>query len=436
VPDIFIELDRDLDFVDEEPPPRPSRLGNRWRPWAAAGIAVAILSTLGNAEFRPDSGVELIAEFEVHNSAQLEAVGDALLVAEPELLSSYEPTSGERRWQVRTGLFDPYVTVDGEVAMLSGSPDRRNGPQRPTQASVAVEIATGEVRWRIPGYVEALDEVLIAYIYSDGEALLEEQQFDLIVEIYSRDGQRKLWSTPPSSTGPAVNPERLILSTLDKATGELVERSLLTGAVVNRYTFPELVGADGFFYNRSRAMFFFEDGRHVEFDGINLRTEFDDRRPFTQPESLDCGEVMCQYRMDDSGFFLTDKRSGRKLLEVADWDVIMRTEVGLVGLRFPQNEGPLHVQGMFDPRTGKELEIEGWSVFDADVRGPQPGSVKGPVYVTSYQNTLDYFGILKRDGVRTLGVMKHDGELRQCAVAAPHVACVVGANLVRLWRLT
>jgi hypothetical protein len=437
VPDIFIELDRDFDFADpeQELPPRPSRFGSRWRPWVAAGVAVASMLMLGNAEFRPDSGVDLVAQFEVHSLAQLEVVGDALLVAEPELLSSYEPSSGERRWQVRTGLFDPYLIADGDLVRLSGSLNRNNGVPQPAQVSMAIEVASGEVRWQIPGYVEALDEVLIAYVYS-GDNTVIDQQSDLVVEIYSRDGRRKLWSTPPSGTGPAVNPERSLLTTLDNTSGELTEHNLLTGAVVNRYTFPELVGANGFFYNRNRAMFFFEDGRQVQFDGINLTTDFDDRGPFMQPEPMDCGSVICQYRMDGSGFFLTDKETGRKILEVTDWDVIMRTEVGLLGLRFPQNEGPLRLVGMFDPRTGKKQEIKDWSVFDADVNGPQPASAKGPVYVMSYQNTLDYFGILKGDGVRTLGVMKHDGELRQCAVSAPHVACVVGANLVRLWRLT
>jgi hypothetical protein len=140
--------------------------------------------------------------------------------------------------------------------------------------------------------------------------------------------------------------------------------------------------------------------------------------------------------MDGSGFYVTHKESGEKIFEVTDWDLVLRTDVGLVGLGFAQNEGPMRVQGVFDPRTGRQLEIKDWSVFDADFRDPRPAPIKGPVYVWSYQNLLDYFGILKSDGVRTLGVLPHLGELRQCAVTASHVACLVGANLVRIWRLT
>jgi hypothetical protein len=140
--------------------------------------------------------------------------------------------------------------------------------------------------------------------------------------------------------------------------------------------------------------------------------------------------------MDGSGFYLTHKETGEKIFEATDWDMVLRTEVGLVGLRFAQNEGPMRVQGLFDPRAARVVEIENWSIFDANFRDPRPAAIKGPVYVWSYQNVLDYFGILKSDGVHTLGVLPHVGELRQCAAAAPHVACMVGANLVRIWRLT
>jgi hypothetical protein len=54
----------------------------------------------------------------------------------------------------------------------------------------------------------------------------------------------------------------------------------------------------------------------------------------------------------------------------------------------------------------------------------------------SHKDQLDYFGILKGDGVRTVGVQRNVGGLRQCATAPPHVACMVGADLVRIWRLT
>ncbi|GIH11073.1 hypothetical protein Rhe02_91400 [Rhizocola hellebori] len=433
MPDIFIELDRDLDLL-EEPPPRPSRFGKRWRPWAAAGAVLVLLSTLGSAGSRPVASIQLVAQFEVHDATRLEVIGDSLLVAEPDRLTSYVMGSGQRRWQVQTGLSDVFLARDDDMVILNGTlgPAKMNLP--PPQASMAVDIATGEVRWRITGYIDVLEDALIAYQYS-GPSEVPDQLNESGITVYSRDGRRALWSTPQSRVGPAVNVERSIVTTLDRETGELTDHKLHTGEVINRYTFPELIGANGFFYDRGRAVFFFDDGRQLSFDGITLHPNPDSMHDLRQ-DPIDCGQVWCNYKADGPGYFMIDKASGKKVYEASDWDIIVRTEIGLLGIRYPQGDGPMRALGMFEPRTGKELEVKGWSLLDLAFNDPLPVISKGPIYLWSYQNTLDYFGILKADGVRTLGVLAHTDELRQCTVAAPNVACLVGSNLVRIWRLT
>ena len=107
---------------------------------------------------------------------------------------------------MRTGLFDPFLIVDGDLVLVAGSADRRSGPERSSQTTVAIEVATGEVRWRIPGYVEVLDDVLIAYIYLDSTETLHEGQTDLVAEIYSQqsDASTACFHTSPDLDHTAI----------------------------------------------------------------------------------------------------------------------------------------------------------------------------------------------------------------------------------------
>ncbi len=429
MPDIFIELDRDFDAI-EEPPPRPSRFGRRWRPWAAAGLVAVVLATLGSAGLRPSSPLELVAEFAAHPTAQLISVGSRLLVHEPDLLRSIELSSGKVTWQTRTDIKEGYLGLRGDLLILTGHSGliTRDGP--PPSASMAVEAATGVIRWQIPGNVEMHDDFMISYEAAE----LPPQDIKTTITVYSTDA-KPIWSIPPGQGISAPNIVRSLMGTLDPATGELVERNLRTGEETNRYTFPELKGAEGLYYNDSVAFIFFNNGRTLSFDGISVTDPVTHDLGFGGPEPFDCGQVWCRQKADGPGFYLTDKVSGRKVYEISDWEIIARVESGILGLRYPNMEGPVPALTHFEPGSGKVTELRGWSMLSLRFLEARTPVVEGPAYMWSYKNELDYFGILRQGAVSIIGVLPHTGELRFCQVDAPYLACMIGADLVRIWRL-
>ena len=427
MPDIFIELDRDYDML-EEPPPRPPRLGVRRRAWIAAGLAVAILSILGNAEFRPDPGMKLVAEIPTDNTARLMAIEGQLIVIGAGSLISYEPSTGQQRWSVQTGLFEAYAIPKDGLLFVSGSMSRSRMDFEVDQASMAIELSTGEVRWRVPGFVEVVDDLLVAY-----SSPLYSEMGERTVSIYTREA-KLIWTTPAGPVVPALNVERSIMGTVNRDTGELIEYELATGTVTRKYTFPELAGANGLYYDNGRALFYFADGRQLRFDGITV-TAMPDEPMFGYPEPMDCGVVWCRHNADSPGYHLVDKNSGKKIFDTDDWEVIVRTPTGLLGARYPQSDGPMPALSVFNPSTGAKLELTGWSALDIVFGGPQL-PITDPVYLWSYKNELDYFAVLRGDGPYTVGVLPHTAELRDCAVVAPQLACIIGADLVRIWRLT
>lgn len=429
VPDIFIELDSDRDFADlDELPQRPSRFGKRWRPWAAAGLVVALLSTLGGGGPRPGNGVRVVAELATHPAVRMVQVDGRLILLEPNLLRAFDLADGRQVWQLRIGIREGYHHyVDGYL-IVNGYPDW-NDPNGSSE-SLALDPATGAVRWRLPGSVEVFEELLISY-----EASPLPQRPTAATVIYNRAAER-IWSLPQDEWISAINGRRSLISSVNPETGELVERQLRTGAVANRYTFPELRGVQGMHYNKKNvAYFYFDDGRMMSFDGTTIQ-KVSDELGFNDLEPVDCGQVMCHYGRQTPGYYLTDKATGRKVYENSDWEFLAMVGQSIAGLRYGDEDGPMKLVSVFDPSTGKVTEPEGWSLLGAGFSYPPTQPTGGRTYAWSYRKQLDYFGLLEDGTVRLIGVLPHTGELRTCVVHGPYLACATGAELVRIWQLT
>jgi hypothetical protein len=406
----------DLDLRNDEEPSPPAR-GARL---LAAVVVLCGLLILGAPERPPVPWAQEVARIAIRPGGVLNVAGDLLIISGAQELMAYDVASGRERWRTDTRISGGEVWAFQDLLLASGADPKGldEGQFRPR--SVAIERATGRVLWRVDGSITSLRGLLVLY----GEAM---------IALLREDGT-KIWTLDGGGITPAIDQKTNIVATLDKRTGELVERVMPSLIELRRAILPGALGADGMWFYDGTLNIFHADQDIFRYDAATLQAL--PQEPI-DTFRVDCGRVWCMISEGE----LVDKATGAVVYETRNWEYALSNDAGVLGLGILIGDGePTLVREIFDPRTGTATDLEGWVAVNL-VSGA-PVSATDPRVLLAYRGEkASYLDIFDDHGLRRLGVLP-TRDLAQCALSGPDasqetmLACRVGAELVRLWRLT
>jgi hypothetical protein len=426
---MFIELDRrDQAECDPAPSPRPP-LRHRARPWAAALVAVALLA-FGSADGEPRPTLRHVTDIAVKAEAELTATDQNLLITEPGTLTAFDPKTAKLRWRVQTGLRQQLVSPEGDLLVISGS-GGVSGADPTGAATMAVTAANGEVRWRIPGYLQRTGGYMVAHEISYSPAPVGR------MTVYDRAAQR-LWSAYPVAPLHSFDEEHQTVFTVEPTSGEVVEYRLDNGSVISRTVLPELIGVSAIYRSGEELVANFPDGSSIYRRGSTFVTPPNenpvvpiDVSGYLREEQYDCGSVWCVYSSFGPGILLKDKATGEVVLRDEHWVRPIRTDFGVIGMR-RGTDRDAQVVLAFDSVTRRHRVLTGWSLL-----GIQPGPVDevwhGPVFLVSSAQSRTFFAFLDGTGMHIAGSVPHE-HLLQCHVTTDLVACRVDPQTIKVWH--
>jgi hypothetical protein len=407
----FIDLD-----LREEGESRPHAKGGSR---AAAVIVLCGLLILGAPERRPAPWAQDVALIGIRPGSVLSVAGDALVISgNGNEVIAYDLATGHERWRTDTGLSGGDVWQFHDVLLASGADPAGLDAGEFRPRSLALDRATGRILWSVNGGIASEGGLLVLYD-REGISLL-------------RDDGTKVWTLEAHGIMPVIDPSAAIVATLDKQTGELVERAIPSLLEVRRAILPGAQGADGmWFYDGTLNVF------HAEQDVLRYDSATLQPLPPEQLDSfrVDCGRVWCMI----SEGRLVDKATGAVVHEMHNWEYAITNDAGVLGLGILVGDGePTLVREIFDPRTGKATDLRGWVALNLNPGSPV--SATGHTILLAYRGAnSSYLDVFDDHGRRRLGVLPTNN-LSQCALGelprATMLACRVGAELVRLWRLT
>ncbi len=430
VTEVVIELDPSDEPAAQEPPRRPSA-ARVIRPWLAACVLVACLLTLGAAGAGPQSLLNHVTDLRVPAVAELVSAGNQLLISDETGLTSLEPSTGAPRWHTQLPVQRPYVRAEGDLLILTGWAQGQDATPS-TTVTMAVDAQTGDVRWRIPGALKTVGDLLVVHRTDDRGPLPVGE-----LSVYDLAG-RQIWSQRPVPQRHAIDRRRGLAITLDPVIGELVEYRLADGTVVSRKVEQLLVGsADiytmGEFFQVSFSdggYLFQREGGFVPSDQLNVPEMFAKARL----ERADCGQVWCEYSPFRGGVQLIDKASGALRHDGEEWELVMHTDFGVVGTGVASSATRRSKIDFFDPATGRLQELpEGWNWLDGEFAARVVRRA-GPLVFVNPMAKGTYLGLLDAAGMRVVGFVPQL-YLSQCMAKDYTLACRVDPQTLRVWHL-
>jgi hypothetical protein len=399
----------DLDLSPETAPDSPTKGKGR----LAAVIVLCGLLFLGSdARVRP--WAQDLARIGIRPGSVIQVAGADLLVSGGSLVIAYDLATGHERWRTRTDLTGGDLWYSDGLLLASGADPRglESGQFQPR--TVAIDQASGTVLWRTDGNVIVEGGLLVLYAESS-------------VSLLREDGT-KVWTLDGHGIAPAIDNRATIVATLDKQTGELVERVLPSLIELRREVLPGAQGADGmWFYDGTLNVFHAQQDVH-RYDAHTLMS-----LPADPPEAfrVDCGRVWCMINENR----LVDKATGAVLYETHGWQYAISTDAGVLGLGILVGGGePTLVRELFDTRSRTAIDMKGWVALN--LNPGTPVTAPGRAILLAYRGEkASYLAVLDDAGLRQLGLLPWR-DLAQCSLSGQMLACRVNADLVQIWRLT
>lgn len=399
-------IDLDLSPADDQPAPRRfGRLG--------AVVVLCGLLLLVGPDVRVKPWITGVAQIPIRTGAWLSVSGDTLLVSGATQIAAFELGTGHERWRTDTGVVGGELLHHNGLLIASGADPAALNAGRFRARSAVIDRDTGTVLWWADGAISLHNGMIVLYL-------------DGTVSLLREDGA-KVWTVDGHGIVPVLDDAAATIVTLDKSTGELVERVLPSLIERRRASVPGADGVDGMWLYDGTLSLFDREGDILRFDTSTLT--------LLPPETadrfrVDCGRVWCMI----SEHTLVDKKTGATVHETSNWEYALSTDAGVVGLGILVGDGePTLVRELYDFRSGASTDMDGWVALNlppgAPVRSPgraillsQPGV--GTSYLSLFDDT----------GLHRLGRLPVPN-LAQCTLTKQILACRVGADLVRIWRL-
>jgi PQQ-like domain len=400
----------DLDLSPRASPQAPARGRRR----VALVILLCGLLFLGAAEVKLKPWAIEVARIGIVPGSLIHVAGDDLLISGGGRVIAYDLVTGRERWRTETQLLGGDLWHLGGLVVVLGADPRALDSGRYLPRTIGIDQATGAVLWRVDGPVVLESGLLLLY----GEAA---------ISLLREDGTI-LWTLDGHGIRPVINDHGTIVATLDKQTGELIERVIPSLIELRRAILPDALGADGmWFYDGSLNIFHAEQALQ-RYDTATLA-----RLPGPPPEEfrVDCGRVWCMINEHR----LVDKATGAVVHQTKDWEYAIATDAGVLGLGLLIGDGePTLVREIFDPRTGRVTNLQEWSALNLNAGAPV--SAPGRAIVLARRGeTASYVAVFDDNGLHVLGLIP-SRDIAQCALSDQALACRIGADLVRIWRLT
>ncbi|SCL22187.1 PQQ-like domain-containing protein [Micromonospora rhizosphaerae] len=409
------------------PPPDPPRPSSR--SLRIAALCSVVLLTLAGAAPTPVWPRPVLVP--APQGATFLVVGDRLVVADGpntvggdgRLVAAYRLPGGEPLWRLGMPGGDHVLGV-GMVAgtlLVSSSPAGAGDP-----TSTAVDIDTGRVRWREPGYPLPTQDgrLLFARSRPDGTWTLR------LVDPASGSSR---WSLPMPSNGAEYRfgdrgVAEIVLLTVD---GRVEIRDPGSGGLLRAGRVPS--AADGVSYRFNQVvgdLLLLDDGAGW-ISGYGL--ERLDRR-WTIPVDLrtaayfqDCGHVIC-LRDRDARLRLIDPATGRSRWTGERWFAVF--PVGDRLLAAEAGVGPEPELVALDPATGRRVGRLGrWQLAGPELSGQPLIGLRRLPGDRELVAELD----VAAGQVRVRDVLP--GAWNDCAVVSATMVCQRPAGGLAVWRL-
>lgn len=401
-----IELDLSADPEPGPPAWRASRV--------AAVILLCGLLFAGAPEVVPKPWAQEVAQIRVPPGSGLTVSGADVIISAAREVVAYALATGQERWRVNTGLSGGDVWPHNGLLIVTG-PDPAGLEAREFRPrTIAIDQATGHILWRLNGGVYPQADLMVQY---------RETMISLL-----RDDGTTVWTVDGHGVNPVIDEQATIVATLDKATGELVERLLPNLIELRRAILPAAQGADGMWFYDGTLNIFRGETEPIRYDAATLT------QLAPAPENdfrLDCGRLWCMLGAKR----LVDKATGAIVHLTRDWEYAISNDAGVLGLAVLVGDGePTPVLEIFDPRTAAVTDLTGWVALNLNPGAPihSPG---GTVLLALRAQNSSYLAVFDDRGLHHLGVLP-TRDLSHCALTTSMIACRAGADLVRLWRLT
>jgi PQQ-like domain len=400
----------DLDSAPQAAPQPPTTGKGR----LAAVVLLCGLLFLGAAEAKVVPWALDVAQVGILEGSLIHVSGPDLLISGSGRVIAYDLASGRERWRTETGLVGGDLWHIGDLVIVLGADPRALDGGTYLPRTVGIDQATGAVRWRADGNVVLEGGLLLLY-------------GDSAVSLLREDGS-KVWTLDGRGITPAIGERATIVATLDKRTGELIERVLPSLAELRRAILPDAQGADGmWFYDGTLNIF------HSERDVQRYDTATLTRLLGPPPEEfrVDCGRVWCMINENR----LVDKATGAVVYQTKGWEYAVVNDAGVLGLGLLIGDGePTLVREIFDPRSGTATNLKGWVALNLNPGAPV--QAPGRAILLAYRGEKSsHLALFDDTGLHQLGPLPLR-DIAYCALSGELLACRVGAELVRIWRLT
>lgn len=425
--------DVDGDWL-EEPERRPRNPVGQSRLIGVATLVLVCLIVIGGAALPPPAmltHVGLVKWLDMPRDDRMPSIAAGLVTMpiDGEVLA-YHP-DGRPAWKSRPvfsptaepSFFDVFE-LDGYVALARVTLRRitsNSGPRSVGTETVALDPATGQERWRLPGAPTRVGDLVMMMSEASGEARS--------VRIYRSLPDGLIWTSPEARMTTADPAQDALFTLTDQ--GLLTEYALSTGTVrrtaalklphvnvleqLNLRVFRDRMVVQAIDYNTQIPV-----ERSLSYDRATLQPVA--QTPMDRLLGMEeCGPVLCGY--GDERPYILDRDTLEVLWRAPPNGFIIWTASGLL-----HSGGSLR---LVDERTGQtRVDATGWEPVYYRRRSSRDVA---PAVVIRRFNDRAYIGHLTPRGIRVLGSVQR--ELRECQSYQDLMVCRAANGGAEVWRL-